>query len=102
VELTTDQKGSYYLPADEFPARTQIQLRLAPTRNNQRELVNWAADYEFAAKLERLGAIAQLGERLHGMQEVAGSIPAGSTLGLGPNPELFSLPADQSAGDASS
>ena len=25
------------------------------------------------------GAIAQLGERLHGMQEVAGSIPAGST-----------------------
>ena len=26
------------------------------------------------------GAIAQLGERLHGMQEVAGSIPAGSTI----------------------
>ncbi len=25
-----------------------------------------------------LGAIAQLGERLHGMQEVAGSIPASS------------------------
>ena len=25
------------------------------------------------------GAIAQLGERLHGMQEVAGSIPASST-----------------------
>jgi hypothetical protein len=30
-----------------------------------------AADY-------RLGAIAQLGERLHGMQEVAGSSPASS------------------------
>ncbi len=28
------------------------------------------------------GAIAQLGERLHGMQEVAGSIPAGSTTSL--------------------
>tara|TARA_B100001105_G_scaffold67552_1_gene52921 strand:- start:1642 stop:1818 length:177 start_codon:yes stop_codon:yes gene_type:complete len=27
-----------------------------------------------------LGAIAQLGERLHGMQEVAGSIPASSTI----------------------
>jgi hypothetical protein len=27
----------------------------------------------------KCGAIAQLGERLHGMQEVAGSIPAGST-----------------------
>jgi hypothetical protein len=27
----------------------------------------------------RPGAIAQLGERLHGMQEVSGSIPLGST-----------------------
>ena len=26
------------------------------------------------------GAIAQLGERLHGMQEVVGSIPSGSTI----------------------
>src|SRR5690606_1529133 len=35
-----------------------------------------------AAKLARFparGAIAQLGERLHGMQEVGGSIPPGST-----------------------
>jgi hypothetical protein len=30
-----------------------------------------------AARLR--GAIAQLGERLHGMQEVGGSIPPGST-----------------------
>jgi hypothetical protein len=28
---------------------------------------------------EKYGAIAQLGERLHGMQEVSGSIPLGST-----------------------
>jgi hypothetical protein len=28
---------------------------------------------------KRYGAIAQLGERLHGMQEVDGSIPSGST-----------------------
>ena len=27
----------------------------------------------------RCGALAQLGERLHGMQEVSGSIPLGST-----------------------
>ncbi len=27
-----------------------------------------------------LGALAQLGERLHGMQEVSGSIPLGSTI----------------------
>jgi hypothetical protein len=34
-----------------------------------------------AASIPRygLGAIAQLGERLHGMQEVSGSIPLGST-----------------------
>jgi hypothetical protein len=32
----------------------------------------------YIARLPR-GAIAQLGERLHGMQEVAGSIPASST-----------------------
>jgi hypothetical protein len=30
-----------------------------------------------------LGALAQLGERLHGMQEVGGSIPPGST-----NPDI--------------
>ena len=30
-------------------------------------------------RLIKKGAIAQLGERLHGMQEVRGSIPLGST-----------------------
>ena len=30
--------------------------------------------------LKWFGAIAQLGERLHGMQEVGGSIPPGSTI----------------------
>ncbi|CAK0763779.1 hypothetical protein CCP3SC5AM1_350001 [Gammaproteobacteria bacterium] len=38
----------------------------------------------FIAKMKLLkqivGAIAQLGERLHGMQEVGGSIPPGSTI----------------------
>jgi hypothetical protein len=33
------------------------------------------ADWKYPA----IGAIAQLGERLHGMQEVSGSIPLGST-----------------------
>ena len=28
---------------------------------------------------EKFGAVAHLGERLHGMEEVAGSIPVGST-----------------------
>ena len=30
--------------------------------------------------LKLIGAIAQLGERLHGMQEVGGSIPPSSTI----------------------
>ena len=30
-------------------------------------------------KAPKFGAIAQLGERLHGMQEVSGSIPLSST-----------------------
>jgi hypothetical protein len=70
----------YFLPLDRFNGRTQIQLRLAPTRNNQAAGINWASDFEFEATLggRTLGAIAQLGERLHGMQEVAGSSPAGS------------------------
>jgi len=32
-----------------------------------------------AHRSTRIGALAQLGERLHGMQEVRGSIPLGST-----------------------
>ena len=54
----------YFLPLDVFGPRNEIQLRLGPTRNNQKIGVNWAADYEFAATLRpNPGAIAQLGER---------------------------------------
>jgi hypothetical protein len=35
-----------------------------------------------SACLKKSGAIAQLGERLHGMQEVSGSIPLSSTKAL--------------------
>jgi PD-(D/E)XK endonuclease len=69
----------YFLPLETFGQRSAIQLRLAPARNNQKAGVNWAKDFEFAATLGLRGAIAQLGERCHGMAEVAGSIPAGST-----------------------
>jgi hypothetical protein len=82
----------YFLPIGSFAARTQVFLRLSPTRNNQRSLVNWAKDFEFAATLGRLqGAIAQMGERRHGMAEVAGSSPAGSMAGARdfPRPVLF-------------
>ena len=69
----------YFLPIDIVGPRAHIQLRLSPTRNNQRLGVHWADDYDFAATLSRYGAIAQLGERLDGIQKVAGSSPAGST-----------------------
>jgi hypothetical protein len=74
-----DTRKCYYLPFDRVPPSGAMSLRLRQARNNQRVAVNWAEDYEFDAKLGHLGAIAQLGERLHGMQEVAGSSPAGST-----------------------
>jgi PD-(D/E)XK endonuclease len=71
----------YFLPLDRFDSRAVIQLRLAPTRNNQQRGINWAEEYECAATLGRhQGAIAQLGERQRGTLEVAGSSPAGSTL----------------------
>ena len=41
----------YFLPIEQFPRRAQICLRLGPTRNNQRQLINWADDFEFAATL---------------------------------------------------
>ena len=62
----------YAIPAHETAGRPSLRLRVDPSRNNQSMLVNWARDYE-------LGAIAQLGERVHGMHEVEGSSPSGST-----------------------
>ena len=71
----------YLLPLSDIYRQTAIQLRLGPTANNQRLGINWAADYDFEARLRstREGAVAQLGERVHGMHEVTGSSPVGST-----------------------
>jgi hypothetical protein len=63
----------YLLPIEEIDGLSIVHLRLTPAANNQRVAVRYAAQFEFR------GAIAQLGERLHGMQEVAGSSPASST-----------------------
>ena len=62
----------YLLPISLIAGQNLIHLRLQPARNNQRALVNWAHEYE-------LGAIAQLGERRHGMAEAVGSSPTSST-----------------------
>ena len=65
-------KRCYWLPIDVVAGRRGFFLRLTPAANNQRAAINYAADYE-------LGAIAQLGERCHGMAEVVGSSPTSST-----------------------
>ncbi len=74
-----DLDRCYFLPLDSFAGARYVQLRLAPALNNQQRGVNWANEFEFAATLGSRGAIAQLGEHLHGMQGVAGSSPASST-----------------------
>jgi PD-(D/E)XK endonuclease len=61
-----DLDRCYFLPIKSFANRIVIQLRLAPTKNNQNLRINWARDYEFAATLGHLGAVAQLGERRAG------------------------------------
>ena len=63
----------YLLPTQVFADRSAVSLRVGPPKNNQRAAINWAEQYLLS------GAIAQLGERVHGMHEVAGSSPAGST-----------------------
>src|SRR3954452_5823021 len=49
----------YFVPLDALAESGCLYLRLAPSKNNQRIGLNWAADYE-------LGATAQLGERRAG------------------------------------
>jgi hypothetical protein len=75
-----DTDCCYLLPHELSVGRAAVQLRLSPTRNNQAMGIQWARDYEFGATLQTLqGPIAQLGERLHGMQKAGGSSPPGST-----------------------
>ncbi len=55
--------------------RSAVRSRLAPPNTYHQNKV-------FGTKIRKdhiRGAIAQLGERLHGMQEVSGSIPLSST-----------------------
>ena len=72
VAYSQELKRCYWLPIEVVEGMRAISLRLAPTANNQQLAINYAADYEF-------GAIAQLGERVTGSHEVAGSSPASST-----------------------
>jgi prevent-host-death family protein len=68
-----DLDRCYLLPHEDLVGRRSLWLRVAPPKNAQRACLNRAIDFELP------GAIAQLGERLSGTQEVAGSSPASST-----------------------
>lgn len=59
----------YALAPSDFDGHFAVQLRLAPTRNNQALGIRWACDHDFE-RLDwtTLGAVAQLGERLAGSQ----------------------------------
>ena len=70
----------FLIPAAQIGGHFAVQLRLEPARNNQSVGVTWADDFEFAATIRRLGAVAQLGERQRGTLEATGSSPVGSTL----------------------
>jgi hypothetical protein len=45
---------SFLLSADRFSGRSALQLRLAPSRNNQTAGINWADDFDFDARLRAL------------------------------------------------
>jgi hypothetical protein len=64
----------YLLPSELVVGRQSLQLRIRQAKNRQRAAINWADRYA-------LGAVAQLGERRHGMAEVRGSSPLSSTSG---------------------
>jgi hypothetical protein len=44
----------FFVPAERFDGHAQLLLRLAPSRNNQGLGINWADDYDFAARLTPL------------------------------------------------
>jgi hypothetical protein len=50
-----DTDRCYFVRVDECSAHTQLLLRVSPARNNQLQGINWAKDFEFAAKLGCLG-----------------------------------------------
>jgi prevent-host-death family protein len=68
-----DLDRCYFLPIDLAAGRGVLSLRLKRARNNQRAALNWAAEYEFS------GAVAQLAERVDGIDEAEGSSPSSST-----------------------
>ena len=86
-----DLNRCFLIPIEQIGGQGFMHLRLAPARNNQRQLIRMADDYDLGKMVGQLGAVVQLGERLHGMQEAAGSSPASSTAQAAPPRGLFAV-----------
>ena len=94
---SADLDRCFYLPIRRFPHVGAIQLRIAASRNNQRLGINWADEFDFAATLRPLGAVAQLGERRRGTPKATGSSPVGSIpREAGASPAVLGTPATRS------
>jgi hypothetical protein len=61
-----DLDRCFLLPPELWAGRRAVQLRTSPALNNQIRRINWAGNYDFAARLRAFGAVAQLGERVAG------------------------------------
>ena len=84
LAFSLEHRKTYVFPISMMAGRRNVQLRLTPPKNNQRLGIHLAEMFELdTVDLARLeahpGAIAQLGERVHGMHEVVGSSPTSST-----------------------
>lgn len=77
----------YLIPAELIEGKSAVQLRLTAPKNAQRAAINWAERFLLS------GAVAQLGERRHGMAEVRGSSPLSSTFEFGPPARRRRLPS---------
>lgn len=82
-----DLDRCYLLPIDLVAEQGVMTLRLRETRNNQRAALNWAAEYELP------GAVAQLAERVDGIDEAEGSNPSSST-----NQDTSNAPTSEEVG----
>jgi hypothetical protein len=47
-------RRAFFLPVGLLAGRSTVQLRLSPSRNNQRAGVNWADDFDLGARLTAL------------------------------------------------
>jgi PD-(D/E)XK endonuclease len=55
-----DTDRCYIIPVDEVEGHTVLSLRVAPTRNNQAQLVRWAKDYELERAIERYWNVREM------------------------------------------